>query len=1022
MRLARLCLLTCLLTTGLNTGIASSHDAEASDGQTPSGFRVPQLNGIDIDGDTSDWGDRGFRIDLLHRVSRDGQYVQPRGDAPVRLAWDEQGLLVLVRVHNDTWVESAESAWRYDSVELYAAESRQSPQRYQVVLAAGMTETVPELVANLHDHRRRQSPELTLEAARKREGDTAVIEARLPWANLGIEPELGRRVAFQIMLNRNDEQGSGYGNTTHDVWYPAVGAVLTSWRMHTLRLAKEASPAYRSHVQHRYAGGRLKEVVVRAAPQLIGDAVRLMLDGRVIAASGVDALEGVPAGQSRLRVAGRKEKPMKIEHIRLDDEHIEHIGEVAAKPDRPFLITTRDQFDELIARAQREPWKTMKADAMERVAKGPPEEVGRGIRLNRYLGAAALLYILEPDHRQANAQRVREGIMQLADVSFDPKQAWNGTVPPMGAAFVAILALDIVHDDLSDEAAAACGAVIKRQIGKIKPRGAWVAARLGTHGTWELFKNPQAGQTARFRDRFIRPFYNNYLRQMTPDGVSTVSPGYAFARLGSNDGRPQKTGFADVLEFTGVDNRYYDHPKLENFYRWLFGYSVTPAKEYHLFGDVGPQWGFGNSALFWRVGRFDQRAAAYAAWLLEGKNPPGHILSYILMQNPLPDPVVPQSRLFMEGEAVFREPQDSPMSLGAALYSISENAEYHTHEEANAISIAGYGNNLVVNGGWLGRPTWPASMNNTLTIDGESHNEKIGGGLVEGLTSHGFDYAVGDSGKALGDDAFYRSLILIHGSDGLPEDLLTGDEVDADPTETVHHHLQLASTDPAEVVTEKRHFRAVINHHAEVEGVSMDVFFAGDPASVEQELIPSGFLERTPSSGKHYRLTSVFPTDETGDARLLAVMFPANESHAAADLSRIAGEGYRGVAVEFRDGVQDFAIESAGDAAIEHEGAALRARLAVFRTRGEDTDFYFTRLGTSFRRGKVGFTSDAPISIHMAGSRGAVTSNGATVTLRHPGVTGIRMNGEAVEPTEARDGQLRVHLPEGRHDIELRTE
>lgn len=764
---------------------------------------------------------------------------------------------------------------------------------------------------------------------------------------------------------------------------------------------------------------------IQGAMSLMQRSLSLISTGACLLAPGVfaeatiQALDGISAGEARLPVESRKPDPMRVE---LGGAQTREIGRVAAKPERPFLITRREQFEELIARAEREPWKTMKADALERVAAGPPDATENPIHLTRYLGAAALVYVLEPEHREVHAERVRAGIMQLADVRFDPKQQWAGTVPPMGAAFVAILALDIVYDDLTPEQAIQCGEAIERQIGRIAPRGAWLAARLGTHGTWELFQNPEAGHTPQFRERFINPFYRNYLRQMTPDGVNTVSPGYAFARLGANDSRPQKTGFADVLEFTGVDNRYYDNPTLTNFYRWLFGHSVTPAREFHRFGDVGPHWGVGNAALFWRVGRFDERAAAYAAWLLEGKTPPGHILSFILMTEPLPEPIVPTSTLFMQGGAVFREPEDNPMSLGAALYNITENDEWHTHEEVNAISLAAYGNNLVVNGGWLGDDTRPPWMNNTLAIDGERHKRRTGAGLVEGLTSPGFDYACGDSGRALDNGRFFRSLVLVHATDDVPGYFLTLDEVDAAPGATVHHHLQLASTDPAEAIAEQRHFRAAVNHHAKVEGVSMDVFFAVDPDKVEQDLLPSGFLERAPQSGRHYRLMSVFPTDAQGAARLLAVLFPSNIDHSPVELTRIAGDGYSGVVIELGNGVHDHALESAGETEINHGDARFHARLAVYRTRGDATDFYFTRRGRFFRRGGVGVDSDQPISIHMADTRGSVTGDGATVTIHHPGVAGIRLNGAAIEPLDVGAGHLRVELPSGRHNVELLLE
>ena len=698
---------------------------------------------------------------------------------------------------------------------------------------------------------------------------------------------------------------------------------------------------------------------------------------------------------------------------------LKRVNPMPSKTSHPFLICTRDQFPELRRRAEREPWKSMKADAIKRVEAGFNGNFRNG--LQRYIGAVALVYILDPDNSADRADQVRDAILLLEEADFDPSQSWVGTVPPMGAAFVAILALDIVHDDLTPEEIERCKALIETQTSRINRRGAWLAARLGTHGTWELFKNPAVGETADFRRKFVEPFYRNYVRQMTPDGVTTVSPGYAFARLGSGSDRPQKTGFADVLEFTGIDRRYYDNPKLENFHRWLFGYSVTPAKEYHLFGDVGPNWGVGNAALLWRVGRFDERAAAYAAWLLEDRDPPGHILSYILMQEPLPEPTVPQSRLFAQGGAVFREPTDSPMSLGAALYNITENPEWHTHEEVNAISVAAYGNNLLVNGGWLGDETRPPSRNNTLAVDGKRHQKMVGAGLAEGFTSEGLDYACGDSGRALGDDSFHRSLVLVHGDPGTQGGyFITFDEVDADPGEKVHSYLQLASENEAEPVVDRRQYRATINHHAKYEGVEMDVLLPAGPEYVEQELVPSGYLERVPSVGKHYRLEAVYDTNEQGDRRILTVLFPVKENQNPPDPQAIDGEGYTGALLVFSRTVMDLILESDGTRAIEHGNLTCRAKLAVARTiNGIRNEFYFARHGTMLRHGDVGFASDRPISIHMNGAVGNVTSRGASVTFHYPGITGVRVSGEAVEPAEVGEGRVRIEVPAGRHTIEL---
>ena len=990
---------------------------ESARAEGPSPFEVPKVEGIAIDGELSDWGQRGFRIGLLHRV-KDAGGLAPRGGRRIRLGWDKEGLLVRVQMRDDRWVEHPEQPWRYDSLELYMASSRRSKQRFQAVIAPGMSDAVAELVAHLHDHRARKPADLEIEAARTRRGDTARIEARLPWANLGIAPEAGREAAFQIMVNDNDEPGSDYARTAHDLWYPVAGAARKSWKMHTIRLARKPSPPYRARARPRYEGGRLR-IEVQAAGDPASRTVRIASGGETLASTPLRPVERADASRATLSVTGRRAAPLRV---LLGEREIER---VPPAPQRPFLICRREQFEALRARAEREPWRTMKDRARERVAAGPPSADASAPKLTRYLGAAALLYILEPEKREAHTERVRDGILQLADVGFDPTRSWRGTVPPMGAAFVAILALDIVYDDLSEEAVTRCRALIDRKIDKIDPRGAWLAARIGTHGTWRLFQAPEAGDTLRFRERFLDPFYENYLKQMTPDGVTTVSPGYGFARLGSGDGRPQKTGFADVLEQTGVDQRYYDNPRLKRFYRWLYGHSVTPAKDYHLFGDVGPQWDPPNGALLWRVGRFDRRAAAHAAWLLDGKEPPGHILSYLLMEKPLPDPLVPTSRLFPQGEAVLREPADSADSLGAALYNITESAQWHAHQETNAISLAAYGNRLLVNGGWLGEPTRSPWRNNTISLNRKPHEQRTGAGLTEGLTSSGLDYACADSGKALGEARFLRSVVLVHGTRNQGGYFLVLDEIDASAGAKAQHYLQWATETKPRTVEPKAAYEATIDHYAEREGVKAAVLYAHPPASVSRSLVPSGSLERTPDIGRHYRLKAVYPLGDDGARRVLTVIFPFEKGRQRASLERIPMERGQGAVVGFGEGVRDVAIEAAGASPqdrVTHEAISFRGRAMLCRARGDATPFYFVRRGRAFRRRGVGFASDGPVSIHMRGESGQVTGEGAEVTLRHPGVDGVRIDGERRPPLERGEGWVRVRVPAGRHDVTLETD
>ncbi len=232
-------------------------------------YLIPRLDGIEVDGKAGDWGGAGFRIQLLHRAMQDDRW-EPRGNAGIRLGWDEKGLLVLVPLKDDRWVEDPKKLWKYDSVEMYMAPHRGSPQKFQAVIGPGMSKKLSKLKVNVHDHRKKKKGQLSVDAARTRNGKSATLEVRLPWDNFDIQPKNGCTAAFQIMLNDNDKPGSKYGASEHDAWYRALGAFMDSNRMHTIRLAEEASEPYSAAATLVSAYGENPVIRVDATPELAG--------------------------------------------------------------------------------------------------------------------------------------------------------------------------------------------------------------------------------------------------------------------------------------------------------------------------------------------------------------------------------------------------------------------------------------------------------------------------------------------------------------------------------------------------------------------------------------------------------------------------------------------------------------------------------------------------------------------------------------------------------------------------------
>lgn len=98
----------------------------------------------------------------------------------------------------------------------------------------------------------------------------------------------------------------------------------------------------------------------------------------------------------------------------------------------------------------------------------------------------------------------------------------------------------------------------------------------------------------------------------------------------------------------------------------------------------------------------------------------------------------------------------------------------------------------------------------------------------------------------------------------------------------------------------------------------------------------------------------------------------------------------------------------------------LQAKAVLRRTHNEDLVFYFVRQGRLFQTSKSGFLSDRPVTLFMRGLSGRITSKqNATLTLTHPKLSGVRLNGEAAEVERIAPGRARLTVPSGTHMLEL---
>jgi len=297
--------------TALSVSCRSIPGASGQERSQPqSVFAIPRMPAVVVDGDETDWGRDGFRVDILapQPGTEPGQGSMPaRTDfaAAMRLGWNETGLLVLLEVTGRDWSEGEkpDDLVARDSVEFYLAAYPGSPERLQWVVAPGMDPRFPEPRSQLHPFATARNLLKAAPApnvARRRTESGYALEVLLPWAALRRSAAPGDEVAFQVMVNNHDRPGKP---ASHLLWYPTLGAAFDSRRLQRIRLAELADQPItaRGLVAMDYREDKI-QCDVFAAASVTGRSVRVRSSTGVLA-SGTLATD--KSGFARARFAGK---------------------------------------------------------------------------------------------------------------------------------------------------------------------------------------------------------------------------------------------------------------------------------------------------------------------------------------------------------------------------------------------------------------------------------------------------------------------------------------------------------------------------------------------------------------------------------------------------------------------------------------------------------------------------------------------------------------------------------------------
>ena len=735
-------------------------------------------------------------------------------------------------------------------------------------------------------------------------------------------------------------------------------------------------------------------------------------------------------------------------------------GEVPAQGAHPRLLVKREMYDALRAKVGMVPFSTIYSHSQ-----GNPLEPNWNRRLSpgawgiqsQSLSCATLLSILDAAAVHATPAQYRKAILDQIDsfhgndLSMLDAGSWATTVPLGNPLFNMILALDVIHDDLTPaELNKAENQVSEAMEWYRHLNQNWGQNKYGLLASWELYKGNNPTAITNAVDRYVSGWLDN---DMKPDGSYDQSPGYLFARTSS--GRNAKHWTMDVLQFTG-QYPWYAEPRMQGLMTSLSSFTFTPFGATQLFGD-SVSTGRGDptqGTMLSKMGLYNSLAGSHGKWLLRGTTGATLVSTYgsaFMLYATLPDnyasivPKMPVSALMTDYGAALWDRTDSREALMGTLMSRSDSGAAlganrgHNHYDTNSVHLVGYGQHLLFNSGASYQPRYPGwapdgsqwdrawLQNSVLIGPSRDHVNYEGGGLTDGLVGGSMEFGRTDSGRAIAAGRHCRNLLFIHPVAGKSNGYFALlDEVRPDnPADPITINLHPNTLTGLTAVSANQEYLAPINAYQDGAGGSeqVTVFYGSAPEVVNT---PVGYHGADTAPVKALALNyleAVYGAGSDGWLRTLTLLFPADATHAKAAMTRTSGSGYTGVTVAHGGGVNDFILQSDGGSSLTHGSLAWRGKAVSYRDDNGAVSSYMIIHGREFNNGAAsrgGFVSAADINVQMDGNSGRIECDHHTaVTVYSPGALGVQIEGVAQPVTQLGDGGLQVMVEAGRHTLNL---
>jgi hypothetical protein len=283
---------------------------------------IPKIDAITIDGKADDWEGKGFRVGILKRPVQKMVTAEDL-DAGFLLGWSEQGLLILVRVGDDTFLEAPiggeNSLWRRDSAQIVLTETGKAKDNYDILIAPAVDPNCPEIRTVFKKNRKAVDSAMkdSLQVARTRGENHYCLEVLLPWRSLGGPLTEGDTLGFTLIVNDSDTGRDRYSPR----WKPAEDRTPTGGTTGGIRLADRAAPPQNLALVEATYDEKYRPVVrIEAVSDFVDKEVEFQSAGKTLAKGTIQAAgrrgsltltcpadpDGKPLGKSFVSIAGKR--------------------------------------------------------------------------------------------------------------------------------------------------------------------------------------------------------------------------------------------------------------------------------------------------------------------------------------------------------------------------------------------------------------------------------------------------------------------------------------------------------------------------------------------------------------------------------------------------------------------------------------------------------------------------------------------------------------------------------------------